>query len=122
MVDRMLYPALAVSTVGLLLIAFISPSLKPPVSTIGELTQTSLEKAVLFEGNVTKSYEFKGGSRVLTVSDGSSSIDVFLPYATASEFKGVKLDGQEVEVSGVIQVYNGRLEVVVEKPGGLMLR
>jgi hypothetical protein len=118
----MLYPALVVSILGLLLIAFISPNLRPPASKVGDLSQSALQKAVLFDGKVSKSHDFKGGSRVLTVSDGQSSIEVFLPYAVASEFKGVKLDGRSVEVSGVVQLYDGRLEVVVEHQGGLRVR
>jgi DNA/RNA endonuclease YhcR with UshA esterase domain len=120
--DRMLYPALAVSAFGLLLIAYISPTLHPPVARISELSQSSLEKAVSFEGKVVKSHEFKGGSRVLTVSDGQASVDVFLPYSVALEFKGVKLDGQDVEVSGVVQLYNGRLEVMVEREEGVKVK
>jgi DNA/RNA endonuclease YhcR with UshA esterase domain len=119
--DKMLYPALVVSIIGLLLIAFISPSLKPPSSSISDLSQSALQKAVLIHGNVTKSHDFKGGSKVLTVSDGSSTIDVFLPYAVASEFKGVTLIGQEVEALGVVQLYSGRKEVVVERAGDLRL-
>jgi DNA/RNA endonuclease YhcR with UshA esterase domain len=119
--DKIIYPALVVSIIGLLLIAFISPTLKPPLTKVGDIGQSSLEKAVYFRGTVNKSHEFKGGSRVLSVNDGSASIDVFLPYAAAAGFKGVKLDGQNVEVSGVVQVYNGRLEVVVEHVEGLRL-
>jgi len=118
----MFLPALCVSVIGLLLIVYISPSIKPPLSHVSDISPSSLEKVVHFVGNVSKQRVFRGGSMVLTVSEGGSKVDVYLPFDYASAFKGVKMEGNMVEVSGTVQVYEGRLEVVADKAAGVRLR
>lgn len=122
MADRILYIAFAVSIVGVLLIAYVSPSLKPPRSKIADIGPSSLEKAVRFQGRVVSVHEFKGGSVLLSVQDAGSSVDVFLPRNIAKGSKASSLKGRQVEVTGVVQVYRGKTEIVIEKPGGLVVR
>lgn len=122
MSDRMLYLALAASIVGLLLITFVSPSVQPPLSRLSDVSTSSLEKVVRVAGNVSRVHVFKGGSTVLTVSDGASAVDVFMPAGYASGFGNVSFAGRRVDVLGTVQVYNGRLELVAEKPGSVRLR
>jgi len=120
--DGMLYLALAASTAGLVLITLVSPSIEPPVSGVADIDASSLEKVVKFEGNVSRQHLFKGGSMVLSVSDGPASVDVFIPYDKASGFSRLKLVGKNVEVTGVVRLYQGRVEVVVEKQGSMVVR
>jgi DNA/RNA endonuclease YhcR with UshA esterase domain len=120
--DRIFLPAFAVSVFGLMLIVFISPSVKPPVSHVRDISASSLEKVVRFEGNVSKVQVFRGGSILLTVSDGGSDVDVFMSLDVASPYKGMKLAGRRVEVMGAVQVYKGRLEVMADKAGSVRLK
>jgi DNA/RNA endonuclease YhcR with UshA esterase domain len=120
--DRLLWVALACSVVGLLLIAYISPSLKPPLSKVSDVSASMLERVVRVEGAVSRTHVFKGGSMMLTLTEGDSSLDVYLPYDTASQVRGVELTGRVVELTGVVQLYKGRLEVVVERPGDMRLK
>ena len=121
MADRMLCLALGVSIFGLALIAYISPSIKPPMSYVGDITASSVDKVVRFGGRVREIHVFKGGSMIVTVGDGLSDVDVFIPYSVASGYNRTMLDGRDVEVSGTVQVYNGRLEVVADKPGSVVV-
>ncbi|MFH1055277.1 MAG: hypothetical protein V1744_04190 [Candidatus Altiarchaeota archaeon] len=116
MADRMLYAALFVSVLGLFLISFISPSIKPPRSSVCDVTSSSLEKVVVVGGNITRVHEFKGGSMALTLSDSGCDIEVYLSYDVAASLNSTTLLGRRVELSGVVQIYRGRVEVVVEKP------
>jgi DNA/RNA endonuclease YhcR with UshA esterase domain len=122
MADGMLQLALGVSIVGLLIIAFVSPSLSPPLSSIGEIDASSIERAVRVEGNVSGQRAFKGGSLMLTLTDGGSSLDVYLPPAAAAPLNGSRLMGRMVEASGTVQVFKGRLELAVEDPRGVRLK
>ncbi|MFH0863169.1 MAG: hypothetical protein V1875_09110 [Candidatus Altiarchaeota archaeon] len=118
--DSMLHLALCVSIFGLVIIAYISPSIRPPVSHISDLEASSVEKAVLFEGGVTKTHAFKGGSVLLTVSEGGSSVDVFVPATHAKGFISSSWTGRHVKVTGTVQLYRGKLEVVVDNPKGVV--
>ena len=120
--DGMLYAAFLVSVFGLLLVTFISPSIQPPLSSVSDVSSASLETVVRLEGNASKTHRFRGGSMVFVLSGGGSSVDVYLPYAAASELGNVSFDGRFVEVTGTIQVYEGRLEVVADRPGAVRAR
>jgi DNA/RNA endonuclease YhcR with UshA esterase domain len=111
-----------VSLFGLLLITYISPSIKPPLSKVSDVTASSLEKVVRVEATVSRAHTFKGGSMMLTLADGNSTLDAYLPLNVASEFKGVVLEEAAVELTGTVQLYKGRLEVVVDRPGNLVLK
>ena len=118
----MLWVALAASAVGLLLIAFISPSIEPPLSRVSDVSASSLEKVVRVEATVNRTHEFDGGSMMLTVAEGDSTLDVYIPYGVARELRDADLEGRRVELTGVIQLYRGSLELVIERPGDLRIK
>jgi DNA/RNA endonuclease YhcR with UshA esterase domain len=116
----MLHLALALSIFGLVLIAYVSPSIRPPLSRIPDIGASSLEKAVLFRGEISQTHVFKGGSMILTVSEGGASVDVFVPSTIAKGYKASSLTGKRVMVSGTVQLYRGKVEVAVENPSGVV--
>ena len=122
MADRVLYIALTVSVVGLLLITYVSPSIRPPLSRVCDVGGGSVEKTVRVAGNVSKVHAFRGGSSLLTLSDGGCDIDVYIPYGVSSGLNSSSALGRPVEVSGVVQLYDGRLEVVVDKQSDVAVR
>jgi len=122
MTDRMLYLALAVSVFGLLLIAFISPSIRPPLSKVSDVGASSLERVVRVEGNVSQIHTFKGGSMLLTLAEGGRTLDAYLLPAVASNFNDSVKVGSTAGVMGTVQLYDGRLEVVVDDVSGMWLR
>ncbi|MBD3415620.1 MAG: hypothetical protein GF416_00615 [Candidatus Altiarchaeales archaeon] len=107
---------------GLLLIAFISPSVNPPMSSISEISSSSLEKRVRVSGLVSDVHRFDGGSMLLTVEDDGGEIDVYLSYSVAGEFEDFDLEGCEAEFTGDVKLYRGRLEVVVDMPEDVVLK
>jgi DNA/RNA endonuclease YhcR with UshA esterase domain len=118
----MLYLALAVSVFGLLLIAYVSPSVKPPVASVSDVSPSSVEKAVRVWGKVTSAKVFKGGSVLITLSDGAGSLDVYVPYSVSGSLRNMSLTGRFVEAQGTVQLYNGKLELVVGKPEMVAVR
>ncbi|MFH1402741.1 MAG: hypothetical protein ABIH11_00550 [Candidatus Altiarchaeota archaeon] len=103
--------ALAVSVVGLVLLYYASKHVQPPYSRIQDISVSSLERNVRFAGYVHSTHRFDGGSHMLTVVENNSMIEVFLPQRIGIERMPER--GSRVEVTGTVQLYNGRLEVVV---------
>jgi DNA/RNA endonuclease YhcR with UshA esterase domain len=118
MESQMVRAALAISVVGLLLLAYAGESLNPPRCSIAQITGGDLGKNVHFIGNITRTHIFSGGSMVLTVNDSSGGIEVYVPYDLAAARPDLK-NAAEIEVVGAVEVYRGRLEVVVAVSGGL---
>lgn len=117
MADRFLYVALAVSLIGILTIAYVSPSIRPPLVDVCDVSAASLEKRVRFVGQVHRTHTFKGGSVIMDVADGGCALDVYVTRPAALELDAASLNGSIVEVAGDVRLYRGRLEVFVDSPG-----
>jgi hypothetical protein len=78
-------------------------------------TNTSQEGARVFlEGPVDKVTWTRDGAHLQLVVRG---VDVFVPSAAG---KGILItEGDEAAIYGIVQVYQGEKEVVVESPGDL---
>ena len=118
----MLCLALGVSVVGLVLLSFVSPSVSPPLSRVGDVSGSFVDRVVRLEGKVSRVHLFDGGSLVFTLSDGGSDLDVFLPASASAPWRNASLVGRKVEVSGRVQLFRGGLEVFVATRGGVVLR
>ncbi len=112
----MLQLALAMSLLGLMIIAYVSPTIRPPASAVSDISPYSLEKSVRVVGNVNRTHTFKGGAVILALSDGRSTLDVYLSRDAAAGLNVTALFGRRVEASGTVQLYRGKLELVVERP------
>jgi len=121
MADMMLQLALALSILGLILIAYVSPTIRPPASSVSDISTYSLEKTVRVIGNVNRTHTFKGGAVILALSDGKSTLDVYLSRDAAAGLNATKLAGRRVEASGTVQLYRGKLELSVERPDSVRL-
>ena len=119
--DWVLYTALATSIAGLMLLTFVSESLEPPYSAVAEINPGFIGKSVHLRGEVSDLYEFKGGSVLVTLSGGNSSIDIFLPYSVSTQIAFKPAINQALDVIGVVEVYKGRLEVVVGRESDIRL-
>ncbi|MBM3308646.1 MAG: hypothetical protein FJY77_00165 [Candidatus Altiarchaeales archaeon] len=119
--DWVLHIALLTSVVGLVLLTVSSEYLEPPYSEVGSINTGFVGKNVHLKGEVTSIHKFKGGSLLVKVSGQNSSIDVFVPYAVASQVNLDDAPGRAVDLIGAVEVYNGRLEVVVDKESNVRL-
>jgi DNA/RNA endonuclease YhcR with UshA esterase domain len=121
METQLVRTALAISVVGLLLLAYAGESLQPPLCEIKQITGGDLGRNVHFAGNITRAHIFKGGSMVLTVNDSSGGIDVYVPYDVAAARPDLS-NASGIEVVGVVEVYRGRLEISIEGESSLKVR
>lgn len=114
----MLHISLIISISGLLVLTFANESLEPPLSRIDQINTNSLGKNVHVRGNISSVHEFGGGSILLVLDDSSGMIDVYLPYNVADSVSGL-VNSTGLEVIGSVEVYRGKLEIVVENVGGV---
>jgi DNA/RNA endonuclease YhcR with UshA esterase domain len=121
MEPQLIHTALAISVIGLLLLAYAGESLQPPLCRITQITGNDLGRNVRFAGNITRSHTFKGGSLILTVNDSSGGIDVYVPYDVAVARTDLQ-NATEIEVAGAVEVYRGKLEISVAGASSLRVR
>lgn len=76
---------------------------------------SEIGERVMLEGNViSKLYTHTGGHLLLTVNSRSGPVMVFIPSSSGAEEIGSRVKRDDtVQVSGIVQDYNGRIEVVV---------
>ncbi|MCX6695306.1 MAG: hypothetical protein NTU61_03330 [Candidatus Altiarchaeota archaeon] len=122
MSDRLLYVALIMSLVGLALLVFISESVEPPYTRVAGINSNYLEKRVHLQGVIHLVKEFKCGSIMLSLSQDNHSVEVYLPYSVSSSLNKTSLNGSKADLMGVVQLYNGKIEVAVENPEHLRLK
>ncbi len=113
----MLHISLVISISGLLILTFANESLQPPISKIDQINTNLLGKNVHLRGNISGIHEFKGGSMLLILEDSSGKIDVYLPYNVAREIDLV--NSTELSIIGSVEVYKGKLEIVIENIDGI---
>jgi DNA/RNA endonuclease YhcR with UshA esterase domain len=119
--DGVVHIALATAIVGLVVLTYASEALEPPYSPISQVNAGFIGKSVHLSGRVGSVHQFKGGSLVLTMPEGNHSVDVFIAKTVADQLSFTPAEGQSIDVIGVVEVYNGRLEVVASKPSTLQL-
>ena len=117
-----MYVALVLSVLGLGLLIIVSGFLEPAYVKVGDVDSGMLENSVRLKGVVAGVHAFKGGSLLLSVADGNSSVDVYLPYSVSSGLDKASVNGSAIDVVGVVELYNGKLEVVADKPENVRLR
>ncbi len=114
--------ALVISIFGLLMLTYASEHLEPPLSRIDQVTSNTLGKNVRIHGNISEIHEFEGGSILISLQDPTGEIDVYLPYNVAASYKDMLNATEletELEVIGSVEVYKGKLEIVIENMGGI---
>jgi DNA/RNA endonuclease YhcR with UshA esterase domain len=120
MSDKVLYIALVVSVLGLLILAFASEVLEPPVTLISGIGTGSVGKQVHVTGSVSKVTKFKGGSSLLVLSDDTGSITVYLDYSITKARPDV-LNASVIDVIGEIDEYEGSLEIKPSNPNSIKI-
>ena len=85
---------------------------EPQLLKISDINTTLLEKKVRVRGNVSDVKKFRGGSVLLVAGDDTGSIDVYMDSNIAERFN--INEGDEIGVTGRVELYGGELEVKVE--------
>ena len=106
------------SLVGLLLIYYAAISIEPQQMSIGDITADLEGRKVSVAGLLTDKRLHEDGHLFLTISDGSSDIQVplFADFMRNLEQRGITekdfLLKSKISVEGIIENYKGRLQIM----------
>jgi len=110
--DKLLYVAIITSISGLMLLTYAGSVLEPRLVEIGGIDNGYLYKNVHVRGEVTDLNKFNTGSILLTISDKTGSISVFIYCKDAEKLNiGDVSKGKQVDVTGTVELYEDELEI-----------
>jgi DNA/RNA endonuclease YhcR with UshA esterase domain len=110
--DKLLYVAIITSISGLMLLTYAGSVLEPGLVEIGGIDNGYLYKNVHVRGEVTDLKKFNTGSILLTISDKTGSISVFIYCTDAEKLNiGDVSEGKRVDVTGTVELYEDELEI-----------
>lgn len=115
------------SVTGLLLIYVAALNIKPMEMKISEINFELIGRSVTTSGNIIYKKEHTAGHLFLTISDGKSNIQVplFAGFMTSLNSNGINSNdfkvGRTISVSGLIDEYQGSLQIIPRKPEDIKL-
>ncbi len=116
--DKLKRLCLICSMAGLLMIYIASLYIRPAAVDIKQINAEMTGRAVHLSGIVT-SVRTSNGNVFMTVQDNTGSI-------TAVAFSQLALQapkkGNKIELTGTVDSYRGQLEVLLRKPGDIVIK
>jgi len=109
------------SIAGLVSLFFVAKTSVPQTSSLGEIDSSSVGKTLSVTGKIIYKKIHPAGHIFLTISDGSTRIDVplFSGYLKNLEKVGItQYDlrvGTKITVTGVVEEYKGNLQIIPKK-------
>lgn len=94
-------------------VILISPAPAAPMVRVGELSSQDVGRQVAIEGTIVEVWPFSQGMKYL-FEDGSGRIVVLLWQGVFNDVpdKELLVAGAMIHVSGIVQEYNGQLEII----------
>ncbi|HHQ44927.1 MAG TPA: hypothetical protein ENN13_02180 [Candidatus Altiarchaeales archaeon] len=115
MSERLFQAAGATTIIGIILLTLYASQLEPPLTSITDVSQDMLETNIRVQAKVCGTHKFDGGSKILKLCENTTQLDAYLPYNTAIHIDEKKTVGKTVELTGTVETYNGRLEIVIPR-------
>jgi len=113
-----------VSTVGLVMLFFVSAHSKPSLVKISEIDYDSVGSRAVVEGEILSKRVHEDGHIFLKVSDSTGKISVVIFNNVARKLDEEKMDcisaGSYIQAAGEIEEYRGNLEIVPKSEGDVM--
>lgn len=114
----LLYISVVCSLVGIASLFLLSLKVTPKPRKVGEIGYDDLGDYVKIQGKVKSKYVTEDDHMFLTVSDESGMIEViaFANKALSLKRRGVNpKENESIMVTGKVNEYQGRLEIIVEQ-------
>lgn len=119
--DRLIACASAASLTGVFLIYFFSLGFEPETLDISEIDGEMKGKTVRIEGIVRSMKLHEDGHVFVTVGDGRSEIQVPIFSDVARNAPKIEV-GDSIGVTGYVDGYKGRHQIVPKSAGNIELR
>jgi RecJ-like exonuclease len=100
---------LITALVGTFLVVILANNIEPETKTIDTINENMFDEWVKVQGNITQERDIEG-LKILTVNDGTASINCVLRKNISYSFKD-----QRVEIRGKITDYKGDIEIDISK-------
>ena len=111
--DKIFKICIITSIVGLLGVIILSGYVSPEKLSIDEIDNSKIDNDIEVDATITNIITTKTGTRIVTLNDGTSSINLVIFASTITNFN---LDvGKKVSVTAKVTVYNGQLELILEQ-------
>jgi DNA/RNA endonuclease YhcR with UshA esterase domain len=99
--------SLVFSVAGISILYFLSTLSQPILIDLHEIPNYE-DKRVVVEGIVTEAYTTSYGSQILTITDDTGTVTVFLDEPTEINY------GDKIQATGEVQKYKGEWEIIVD--------
>ncbi len=93
----------------------------PPEVSVSEALGMELGTIIIIRNAEVIESKAIGSNWLLTVSDGSKSIDVFIPASVKEAIGSMPSIGSRVDIAGYLSEYRGEPEFVIYTPNGLKI-
>jgi DNA/RNA endonuclease YhcR with UshA esterase domain len=111
---KILIVSVAIAIFGICLLFYIARTSKPNFVPLNEIDSTYIGKTISTSGRIV-SVNYNKGNIFLTIYDKNSSIDVPI-FSNVAKYLNVNLKkGQKIVVSGMVDEYKGKLQIVPRK-------
>ena len=115
--DKFTLVCLLIALVGFAIIYYSSVNLKPKMISIKEITPDLVGHRVWISGKIVSASYSKKGHVFLKLADNTSAIEIPIFYSLYKALGKPKFKkGQALSVSGFVDPYKGKLQVVPRKP------
>lgn len=108
--EILFYISSILSIIGVLILAYISPLINPPLKEIGEISHSDIEKKVYVEGTIKEIIKHKDASTTLKFYN--TTTEIYLPKDIQLHFK----KNERIRALGTVKIYRGGLEILVNDP------
>lgn len=105
------------SIIGLLGIMCLTSFVLPEQLEISDVDKSKINNNVEVNATITNIITTKSGTRIVTLTDNSSSINLVIFSSTLLEFELKK--GQKVSVVGKVSEYKGDVELILEESSNI---
>jgi len=122
MTERLFALAAATSIIGLIILSYASSHIYPPKTRLEDVSMDFLDENIHLEAPACSVHRFDGGSILVTLCREGEELDLYIPYNTAQNLDSSLLENQTLDVVGTVQVYQGRLEVVLDNIEDLKIK
>jgi hypothetical protein len=119
MVERLFYPALALSIIGLLILSYTLPYMTPQKVRVCDINHSLIEKRIKTTGFVERIHVFDGGSAILYLTSDKCTIPAYLPYDIFQTLNHTFKEQQYVSLQGHIKLYGAGLELYISDAGDI---
>ena len=105
--EILFYLSAILSIIGVLMLAYVSPLINPPLKQIEEISHSDIEKNVYVEGTIEEVRKLKDKSTSLKFYN--TTTEIYLPKNIQLNFE----KEERIRALGAVKIYQGGLEIII---------